>query len=204
MEKPVTFRSGENLLEGRLQLQSERGVIVTHPHPLYGGNMHNPVVQAILAAFQQNDFATLRFNFRGVGKSQGRHAHGPGEAEDVLNALSFFSQQGIRQPFLAGYSFGAWVNATVCSQEIFVGELLMVSPPVALMDFSQISRIPSLVLVVSGSRDDIAPVERIRKMLPVWNADAPLEIINGADHFYAGHTKDVTNLIHRHLNRDFT
>jgi alpha/beta superfamily hydrolase len=204
MEKSVTFRSGENLLEGWLQLQSERGVIVTHPHPLYGGNMHNPVVQAIQAAFQRNDFSTLRFNFRGVGQSQGRHDYGPGEAEDALNALSFFSRQGIRQTFFAGYSFGAWVNATISSQETSVSGLVMISPPVALMDFSKISQIPCLTLVVTGSRDEIAPVERIRKMLSVWNAEAPLEIINGADHFYAGYTQVVTNVIHRHLNRDFT
>jgi alpha/beta superfamily hydrolase len=204
MEEAVMFRSDGNHLEGLLHRQSEKGVIVTHPHPLYGGNMHNPVVHAILAAFRNNDFSTLRFNFRGVGKSQGHHDYGAGEVADARQALSFFSKQGIRQMVLAGYSFGAWVNATIPSQETSAIEMILVSPPVALMDFSAVSGIPSLKLVISGSRDDIAPVEPIRKMLPAWNADAAFEIIRGADHFYAGFTDKLTSLLHRHLNRSAT
>ena len=89
----------------------QAAVVVTHPHPLYGGDMYNNVVQSIISAYKQTGFTTLRFNFRGVGRSEGKHGQGIGEQEDIRSALAFLSEMGKASIDLAGYSFGSWVNA---------------------------------------------------------------------------------------------
>ena len=187
MEQTVFFESGELELEGLLCKQSgDRAVVVTHPHPLYGGDMHNPVVETTARAYQIKGYTTLRFNFRGMGRSRGSYDDGNGERQDVLAALSYISRMGFKKIDLAGYSFGAWVNAHTETNHGDYERMVMVSPPVAFMDFSSVSDLPRLVLVVAGSRDDIGPTEMIRQYLPSWNPTARFEIIPEADHFYAG------------------
>jgi alpha/beta superfamily hydrolase len=187
MEKTVFFRSQALELEGLFCAESgDRAVAVTHPHPLYGGEMHNPVVETTARAFQQIGYATLRFNFRGVGSSRGTYDDGKGEGQDVLAALSYLRDKGFKKIDLAGYSFGAWVNAHVPPNAAGYDRMVMVSPPVAFMDFSKVSALPRLSLVVAGSRDDIGPPEMIRQLLPVWNPAARFEIIQETDHFFSG------------------
>jgi alpha/beta superfamily hydrolase len=186
MENKITFESGGIQIEGLLHQNSEKGVIVTHPHPLYGGDMYNPVVETISDAFRKRQFTTLRFNFRGVGGSQGTFAEGIGELEDLKNAFAFLTTSDITEIHLAGYSFGAWVNAHIDLNDGPLSAMLMVSPPVHFIDFKSITKIPKLELVITGDRDDIAPSGLIKKMLPAWNPAAHLEIIPGADHFYFG------------------
>jgi len=187
MEKTVFFKSEKLELEGLLGRESDdRAVVVTHPHPLYGGEMHNPVVDIIARAYQQMGYTTLRFNFRGVGRSPGTYDDGKGEGQDVLAALSYLRDTGFKTIDLAGYSFGAWVNAHVNPGAAGYERMVMVSPPVAFMDFSKVSALPSLALVVAGGRDDIGPPDMIRQLLPGWNPEARFEIIQGTDHFYSG------------------
>lgn len=187
MEKTVFFKSEKLELEGLLGRESDdRAVVVTHPHPLYGGEMHNPVVEIIARAYQQIGYTTLRFNFRGVGRSRGTYDDGKGEGQDVLAARSYLWNLGFKTIDLAGYSFGAWVNAHVNPGAAGFRRMVMVSPPVAFMDFSKVSALPSLALVVAGGRDDIGPPDRIRQYLPVWNPAARFEILPEADHFYSG------------------
>lgn len=96
MEEKVCFRSGDFELEGLFESgHTARGVVITHPHPLYGGDMHNPVVETIRRAYRMKGVATLRFNFRGTGESEGQHDNGVGEQDDVLAALSFLMESGI-------------------------------------------------------------------------------------------------------------
>lgn len=165
---------------------TDLGVVVTHPHPLYGGDMHNSVVESITRAFRQCAVTTLRFNFRGVGDSQGQHDKGIGEQADVGSAVDYLHHFGVRSVALAGYSFGAWVNALAVAQGLAVDRMLMVSPPVAVIDFADIPHLPCLALVVTGDLDEIAPVAGIKNRLKRWNPSARLEIIGEADHFYAG------------------
>ena len=199
MENSVTFASDGLSLQGLLQLNAEKGVVITHPHPLYGGDMHNPVVESVRTAFQHNGYSTLRFNFRGVGGSQGSYNGGDGEIRDVANAMAFLSTMGVGRISLAGYSFGARINAGIAQVEETVDVMIMVSPPVAFMDFSPIKRLPSLRLVVAGVRDDIAAAERLRRMVPDWNAGASFEIIDGADHFFDGHLDTLTAVVDVHV-----
>lgn len=187
MEEKISFLSEDYKIEGLLDKQSEdNGVVITHPHPLYGGDMHNFIVDLIARAYQKKGFTTLRFNFRGTANSQGSYDNGTGEQEDVHAALTTLAKMGIKKIDLAGYSFGAWVNALAISKSNFVENMVMVSPPVGFVDFSPVNSIPCLKLVVTGSIDDIAPADRIKNMCPEWNRKAHLEIIKGADHFYSG------------------
>jgi uncharacterized protein len=200
MEERVAFYSGNYQLEGFLDFQSaEQGVIVTHPHPLYGGDMSNMVVELIIATYRSIGFTTLRFNFRGVGGSQGSYSDGVGEAKDVCAAAEYLKAQKILKVSLAGYSFGAWVNASVKCDDMVFENMVMVSPPVAFMDFKPVRPIDSLRLVVSGSLDEIAPPGQIEKFIPFWNPSAKLEIIDGADHFYWDHFKTLDKVISSYL-----
>ncbi len=158
MEEKIRFLSGKYEIEGRLEkISPQKGAVITHPHPLYGGDMHNNIVAAITRAYRQKGYTTLRFNFRGVGNSQGKHDNGIGEQEDVRAAISYLAGLGIGRIDLAGYSFGAWVNALAIKNDTTPQNMIMVSPPVAFVDFGSISDLGNLRLIVTGSRDDIAP-----------------------------------------------
>jgi len=197
MEEKCVLQSKEYELEGLLDKRSQnQAVIITHPHSLYGGSMHNPVVEAIRTAFNNNGYTTLRFNFRGVGNSQGNFDNGRGEQEDVRAAITYLIESGTTAVNLAGYSFGAWVNASlIINDSAPVSEMIMVSPPVGFIDFESGKTINCLKLVVTGSQDDIAPADLIRDVLPSWNPDARFEIIDGCDHFYAGHLKKLETIL---------
>ena len=201
MEEKITFPSGQFRLEGYWQAgNNDKGVVITHPHPLYGGTMNNPVVEAIQNAYQQNGYATLRFNFRGVGGSQGNFDHGQGEQDDVRAALAYVENMNISTVDLAGYSFGAWVNAGVATDSsTSIKSMMMISPPVGFIEFENVSALDCLKLVVTGSRDDIAPARQIRDMLPAWNPSTGFEIIDGCDHFYIGYLDKLQSILTRYL-----
>jgi alpha/beta superfamily hydrolase len=200
MAKKIFFQSDDFQIEGLLdERTSDKGVVVSHPHPLYGGDMFAAGVESIVHAYWKKGFATLRFNFRGVGNSQGCHDNGVGEQQDVLAALSCLREAGIKAIDLAGYSFGAWVNAHAIQQDASVNRMVMVSPPVGFMDFQKVRRIDCLKLVITGSRDSIAPRELIQEMLSDWNPDALFEIIQGADHFYGGYFDRLEAVLDAHL-----
>jgi uncharacterized protein len=118
-------------------VQGAMGAILTHPHPLMGGDMRNPIVEILTASFLASGLSTLRFNFRGVGMSEGIFDGGRGEQEDVLAAVTYPDQQGIREIVLAGYSFGAWVNTGVILRKNLLPAVL-VSPPIALFPFNTV------------------------------------------------------------------
>ncbi len=197
MVEKIKFLSENYEIEGLFNKRDKnKGVVITHPHPLYGGDMYNLVVETIVHVYNIKGYSTLKFNFRGVGKSQGQYDNGVGEQKDVLAALSFLADMGLEKIALAGYSFGAWVNAhAVIQEDIFVENMMMVSPPVGFMDFNAINAMNVLKFVITGSRDDIAPVDAVKKMLPIWNPDARFEIIDGADHFYGGYLEQLESIL---------
>jgi hypothetical protein len=205
IEEKMTIASDGYQLEGLWHPGSgDRGAVITHPHSLYGGTMHNPVVEVIQSAYRQNNFATLRFNFRGVGGSQGNFDNGIGEQNDVRAAIAAVRQRGVGEVALAGYSFGAWVNAGLIAKNPgAIASLLMVSPPVGLLEFENVSPIDCLKLVITGSRDEIAPAEQIRELLPSWNPDARFEIIDGCDHFYISHLDKLRFILTTYLQNTY-
>jgi len=192
-EDNIRFQSGGWQMEGRYHTgNSTKAAVITHPHPLYGGDMTNPVVAAIATAYQNAGFATLRFNFRGTGESGGTHDQGVGEQVDVVGAVDFLKGEGLGEIHLSGYSFGAWVNAMALQGALSVQGLTMVAPPVAFIDFKDDLRLPMLSAVLAGSRDEYAPPDQIRPLMGQWNPAARLEIIDGADHFFFGFLDEVT------------
>ncbi len=183
----VVFRSEGYGIEGRLAIGGARAVVVTHPHPLYGGDMDNEVVTAITAAFAQAGYTTLHFNFRGVGRSEGRYGDGVSEQADVCAAVDYLKDCGYADVELSGYSFGAWVNALCAGSRLPGIRMTMVAPPAAFMDFGAVTNLPGLKAVVTGSRDDIAPPDMLKRLTVHWNPEARLEILSGADHFFFGY-----------------
>ncbi len=199
-EKEIFFNSGPLKIQGFLDEQpGEKGVVVTHPHPLYGGDMYNHVVEAVCQAYQEREYSCLRFNFRGVGLSEGEYDNGVGEQDDVMAALDYLSALGKNKIDLAGYSFGAWVNAQGIDQYHHIKRMIMISPPVNTMDYSFLSYNPKIKLVISGSHDDIAGKQGIKEALPIWNPEAALRIIDGADHFYGNKTGELKAIIDEFL-----
>jgi len=196
VEEPVFFESTNIKIEGLFCLMpGDRGVVITHPHPLYGGNMYNNIVESLVRVYQLVGYTTLRFNFRSVGSSEGEYDNGVGEREDVKAALHYLIQRGKKVLDLAGYSFGSWVNALAISEVDTVDRMVMISPPVAFMDFNSVGPTPQIQFVVAGNQDQIAPPEVIKNLLPAWNPRAHLEVIDGADHFYVGYTGKLESLL---------
>jgi uncharacterized protein len=196
-EESVTFASGDLKLEGLLANPgSTRATVVCHPHPLYGGSMHNNVVEAILEAMWKLRFATLRFNFRGVGASEGEHSGGTGEAEDAKAAMKFLlSQPGISTDaaIMAGYSFGAAVAMRAGIEVKQVATIAAVALPVGMGDFSSAANSGKKIVLVAGDSDSYCPKRAITELAE--RSGARLRIIDGADHFFGGGEDALTSAL---------
>lgn len=179
--------------------KKDRGVVVTHPHPLYGGSMDNPVVHAILDAYARCGFCSLHFNFRGVGGSGGEYGNGRGEIDDVKAACAFMSARGGGYLALSGYSFGTWVNAHLPLKTIDIKHMTMVSPPVAFMAFESVGSIEVPLAVVTGVLDEIAPPDRVKSLAAKWNENVKFTGIDGADHFYQRHMGSLTDILEENI-----
>jgi hypothetical protein len=199
-EHRVEFNSDNDIiLEGRLsEGTTGQGVVITHPHPLYGGDMTNIVVETIHKAYQKKGHTTLRFNFRGMGKSTGSYDDGNGEQADVAAAFNFLKEKDLQTIDLAGYSFGSWVIAQMVDK-IQADSVIMVSPPAAMMRFESITTIPNLKLTVTGSRDEFAPPDVVKKLVHTWNPSASFTVIPGADHFFFGYTAKLSTILLKHI-----
>jgi alpha/beta superfamily hydrolase len=192
-EERILFEANGLKIEGMIaDFPGDKGVVISHPHPLYGGSMHNNVVRAVAHAYQEEGHSTLRFNFRGVENSEGDFGDGVGEQEDVRAALQTLGKKNMD---LAGYSFGAWVNALGVAKFEEAQRLVMVSPPVSFIDFGFLEYSPKIKLVICGSRDEIAEYKKVEKMLPKWNDQAVFKVIQGADHFYSGYEEDLIDIV---------
>ena len=161
--------------------------MICHPHPLYGGDMDNPVVIRAAEVAQAVGLATLRFNFRGVGASEGSHAGGVGEGDDARAALATLAERlpAGRPLALGGYSFGAWVAARVAMLEAGgLHALCLIAPPLAMLDFG-FARPVAHTLLVAGSRDTYCSAEALRA-LAARLPGAETVVVDGAEHFFFG------------------
>jgi alpha/beta superfamily hydrolase len=158
------------------------GMVVCHPHPLYGGDMHNPVVDVLCRAGMEAGYAALRFNFRGTGGSTGRHDGGNGEAEDVRAAVSWLASRPdvSTVDVLAGYSFGAIVALAAADK---APALLLVSPPLGMSGLAALPDLP--LLAVTGDRDDYVDVAALKAA--VSSDQQQVKVAQGADHFWWEH-----------------
>ena len=199
-EKQVTFRSGGLTLEGLLASPGgdAPAAVVCHPHPMYGGSMFNNVVDAILAAMWQLGYSTLRFNFRGVGASEGEHDDGRGEADDAAEAMTFLvSQPGVRKTgaVMAGYSFGAMVALAAGYEHADISRIVAVALPLSMTEARLPAGVSKPLLLVSGDHDSYSPVEGLTKLQEKIGKNARLEVIKGADHFFGGSEAELSRVI---------
>jgi len=166
---------------------AERVALVLHPHPLYGGTMHNPVVFHCARALHEAGFETLRINFRGVGDSTGTHDNGQGETDDARAALDFLlqHQQEAREVIVAGFSFGAAVGMRLGCGDERVQRIVALAAPAGHYDFGFLSRCAKPKLFVHGDRDDVAPLAMLEDALDrLAVPNAQLRVIAGTGHFF--------------------
>ena len=208
-EEPVYFKAGDIRLQGMLQLTSSAApapaAVICHPHPMYGGAMDNNVVMAIARALQQTGHATLRFNFRGVGRSEGSYADGAGEIDDVRAALDFMREQAVgAQPslVLAGYSFGAWVCAHALVAGDSVSRLILVAPPTAMFDFSGLAADTAERArhFVAGDRDQFCDRDALQALFERLPEPKSMSVVPGADHFFFGLERPVIEAVKKALS----
>lgn len=192
-ETPVSIPCGRISLEGSLGLPDRAsgavpGVVVCHPHPLYGGDMNNNVVVALCGALLDRGIATLRFNFRGTGGSGGAFDGGIGEREDARAALSALGEAEGVDPArlgLAGYSFGAGVAASVAAGDDRVRALAAISVPPSHVAASSLALCKAPKLFVTGDSDPYVAVPALRALVGRLSP-AQLLVVPGADHFWQG------------------
>ncbi len=165
-------------------------VVVCHPHPLYGGSMDTNVVLALSFALAEHGFAALRFNFRGVGNSQGIHAKGELEHQEVLAALDFMSAwPGVarNRVGLAGYSFGSSVILGHEDLQKRARAIALISPPLGALGSTALKRSRQPVLVVAGDEDRLVQSKQLGSALESFSNPPACHVVTGADHFWFGY-----------------
>jgi alpha/beta superfamily hydrolase len=172
--------------------------LVCHPHPLFGGTLHNKVVYQTAKALDGLGMPVLRFNFRGAGLSEGRHDRGNGELDDVRSAVEFLSEEFPGTPLLlAGFSFGCWVGLRVGCEDVRVERLIGIGAPVNNSDFSYLRQCGKPKLFVHGSNDEHGDVEKVRDMVATLPGESELMVIAGVDHFFSGKIAELGAAIAR-------
>jgi alpha/beta superfamily hydrolase len=204
MEESVSIPGPGITLEGRLSVgAAPGGAVITHPHPLFGGDMANNVVLTAVRALAARGMSALRFNFRGVGRSTGTYGGGVEEANDVAAALAFLKSRAPGPRFVLGYSFGAAVAGRALLQGLNADGAIFVAPPIAFMDLSFLPRVPGLRLIAVGDRDELCPLPGLRALmassqLAAGTAPAEIRVIEGADHFFGNGEAELFQVL-----RDF-
>ncbi len=207
-EKPVRIpvEEGKLILEGLLdEGKNGRSVLLCHPHPLYGGNMHNNVVLAAQQTFAGQGWGTLRFNFRGAGGSGGEPAQGDKDAEDLLAVSQFLREKfPLHQQDLAAYSYGAWVGLKAVRLGLSPEVLALFSPPLDFIGFEGLALPDAPVLITLGNQDEFCSVESLRNWLAGQAAAnrATLDIFPYGDHFYWGAEQVLTRRINSFLEKN--
>ena len=173
--------------------------LVCHPHPMFGGTMHNKVVFAAMKALNRFGFPALRFNFRGAGRSEGAHDEGRGEIDDVRSALDWLDAE-FRLPIIfAGFSFGAYVGLRACCPDARVVALISLGSPAQVKErlykFDFLSECRKPKLFISGTLDEYGPVENLRGLAEAAADPKKLVLVEGADHFFEGKLDQVRGAI---------
>lgn len=170
--------------------------VVCHPHPLFGGTLHNKVVYQTAKSLDALGVPVLRFNFRGAGMSAGVHDKGRGEQQDVVSALEFLGMefQGI-PVLLAGFSFGSWVGLRVGCADARVSALIGLGIPVNSSDFGYLRECSKPKLFVHGANDEFGARLKVESFVPQLPGNNRLVVVEEADHFFAGHLNELDSAI---------
>lgn len=193
VEIPVSHGRLEGLLA---KVEAPRAAaVVCHPHPLYGGSMHNPVTYRIAEALQRAGVTALRFNFRGVGGSSGEYDEGRGEVEDARAALDFLAQEEPGMPlYAAGFSFGSWVALELLRGEARLEKGLAVGMPLDLMPFGFLEQLAKPVAFIHADQDEYGRLREVRALVERAPGPKALYVVSEADHMYVGRMSDFTRV----------
>jgi len=191
--------------EGRLEGRYQHGTVpnapialMLHPHPQHGGTMNNKVIYAAYHAFARKGFSVLRFNFRGVGRSQGRFDRGEGELSDAASALDWLQGYNANASacWIAGFSFGAWIGMQLLMRRPEISGFISIAPPANLYDFTFLAPCPASGLVLQGDVDDVVPAEAVGKLVHKLSNQRDIDIdyrlIPGANHFFHDRLDELT------------
>ncbi|MDJ0948474.1 MAG: alpha/beta hydrolase [Alphaproteobacteria bacterium] len=204
----VIINGPEGRLEGRYQhskVPNAPVALLLHPHPEHGGTMNNRVVYQLFHAFARRGFSALRFNFRGVGRSQGQFDRGEGELSDAAAALDWMQTHNPNATgcWIGGFSFGAWVAMQVLMRRPEIDGFVAVAPPANMFDFSFLAPCPASGLIVQGVLDEVVPKEAVDKLVNKLSSQKDISIdyrpIEGANHFFADHTDELIQHVEDYL-----
>ena len=186
-----------NGTEGRLEARYYHSdvpnapiALVLHPHPQHGGTMNNKLVYTVYHIFRARGFSVLRFNFRGVGRSQGRFDNGLGELSDAASALDWMQtiNPNAKYCWISGFSFGAWIAMQVLMRRPEIHSFIAVAPPANMYDFTFLAPCPSSGLIIHGARDDLVPESDVATLAQKLQSQRQIEIdyrvIKGANHLF--------------------
>lgn len=207
----VIFNGPDGRLEGRYH-HSRRAnapiALILHPHPQQGGTMNNRVVFEVYQSFARRGFSTLRFNFRGVGRSQGEYDEGLGELSDAAAALDWLqaANPDAEQCWVSGFSFGAWICMQLLMRRPEINSFISLAPPANNYDFSFLAPCPSSGLLIHGSDDNIVPEDSVAALAKKLRAQKRItidyQIIHGANHFFHDRVDELTTLVDVYLERE--
>ena len=196
-------------LEGRYHPQKAKDApiaIILHPHPLYGGTMNNKVVYNLHYAFHRIGFTCLRFNFRGVGRSQGAFDHGQGELSDAAAALDWAQAMNpdARACWIAGVSFGSWIGMQLLMRRPEIEGFISIAAMANRYDFSFLAPCPSSGLIINGDQDKVAPPESVQGLVDKLKSQKGIVIdhakVAGANHFFEGRVDELIETCSNYLD----
>ena len=196
----VIFAGPDGRIEGRYQpgkVENAPIAIILHPHPQFGGTMNNQIVYDLYYMFLKRNFAVLRFNFRGVGRSQGVFDHGTGELSDAAAALDWLQtfNPDARSCWIAGFSFGAWIGMQLLMRRPEIDGFISIAPPANLYDFTFLAPCPSSGMIINGTQDAVVPPDSVKGLVDRLKTQKGIvidhEMIEGANHFFENKIDDL-------------
>lgn len=206
----IIFNGPAGRLEGRYSHSKTKNAplaLILHPSPEHGGTMNNKINYTLFQNFVERGFSTLRFNFRGVGRSQGMFDSGEGELSDAAAALDWMQEINQNAPYVwvAGFSFGAWIGMQLLMRRPEIEGFISIAPPANKYDFSFLAPCPTSGLVLQGGRDDVVSEESVANFLDKVQMQKGIEIdyrvMQEANHFFHGYTDLLSEHVHDHLNK---
>ena len=180
--------------------------LILHPEPDKGGTMNNRVTYALYKLFQARGFSVMRFNFRGVGRSQGIYDSGEGELSDAATAMDWLQAQNpsSRQCWIAGFSFGSWIGMQLMMRRPEIQGFVAVTPPAVTHDFSFLAPCPASGLIMHGELDELVPPESVEKLVERLSiqkgVNITVDVLPGANHFFTDHLDPMIERVEAYLN----
>ncbi|MGY9054063.1 MAG: alpha/beta hydrolase [Alphaproteobacteria bacterium] len=206
----VIFNGPDGRLEGRYHHNADPNgplAVILHPHPQHGGSMNNRVVYELFQIFKKRNFSVLRFNFRGVGRSQGAYSRGEGELSDAAAALDWMQtlKPDAKDVWVAGYSFGAWIGMQLLMRRPEIGGFFSIGAPANLYDFTFLAPCPSSGLFLHAGQDEIVQEDAVKKLVEKLRAQRGIAIdyerIPGATHTFGNHLEQMNKSVEKYLDK---